>query len=108
MTVKLTVENAVQAKAEIERLEAQGFTHDDIYIFAHEKERTQDITDALGTESVGISEQGFFESMKNLTNSRGDELRAKMAAVGLTEHEASEYEKELDKGKLVVVAHKNE
>jgi len=106
MTLKLTVENAVQAKSEIEKLETQGFTHDDIYIFAHDIARTEDLTNALDTERVGIKEQGFLDTMKNLTLSRGDELRTKMAAVGLSEFEAEQYEKELDKGKLVVIAHK--
>ncbi|MFX3675146.1 MAG: general stress protein [Paenisporosarcina sp.] len=106
MTLKLTVENALQAKMEIEKLETQGFTHDDIYIFAHDKDRSKDITNALDTESVGMKEQGFLNSMKNMTSSRGDELRAKMAAVGLSTQEAEQYEKELDKGKLVLIAHK--
>ena len=77
MTLKMTVENAVQAKKEIEKLEAQGFTHDDIYIFAHDKKRNKDITKTLDTEEVGIKEQGFLDSMKNMKSSRGDELCAK-------------------------------
>lgn len=108
MTVKLTVENAVQAKAEIEKLETQGYTHDDIYIFAHDKNRSKDITNALDTEKVGMKEQGFLDSMKNMTSSRGDELRAKMASVGLSDQEAEKYEEELDKGKLVLVAYKKD
>lgn len=108
MTVKMTVENALQAKTEIEKLETQGFTHDDIYIFAHYKERAKDITEALETESVGMKEQGFLDSMKNMTKSRGDELRAKMEAAGLTKAEADQYEKELDEGKLVIIAKKSE
>ncbi|CEG24188.1 General stress protein 17M [Planococcus massiliensis] len=107
MTVKLTVENAVQAKAEIEKLQAQGYSHDDIYIFAHDKKREKDISSALDTESVGMKEQGFLDSMKNMTVSRGDELRAKIAAAGTTEQEAAEFEEELDKGKLVIIANKN-
>lgn len=108
MTVKLTVENALQAKTEIEKLETQGYTHDDIYIFAHDKNRSKDITDALDTEKVGMKEQGFLDSMKNMTSSRGDELRAKMASVGLSNQEAEQFERELDAGKLVLVAHKKE
>ena len=107
MTIKMTVENAVQAKAEIEKLETQGFTHDDIYIFAHDKKRQKHVTDALDTDSVGMKEQGFLDSMKNMTSSRGDELHAKMAGAGLTEQEAADYEEELDKGKLVIIANKN-
>ena len=38
--------------------------------------------------------------------SRGDELRAKMESLGLTENEANKYEQELDFGKVVVIAEK--
>ncbi len=107
LVIKLSVENAVQAKAEIEKLETQGFTHDDIYIFAHDPKRTKDITKALDTESVGVKEQGFLNSMKNMTSSRGDELRAKLESAGLTKQEAEEYEEVLDTGKLVIVANKD-
>lgn len=104
MTAKTTVENAVQAKAEIEKLVTQGFSHDDIYIFAHDKKRSDNITDALDTEEVGIQEQGFLDSMKNMFSSRGDELRSKMEAAGLTTEEAASAEEELDQGKLVIIA----
>jgi hypothetical protein len=106
MTVKLTVENAVQAKKEIEDLVTQGYTHDDIYIFAHDKKRGKDITDALDTEEVGMKEQGFLDSMKNMFSSRGDELRSKMEAAGLSKDEAAKAESELDEGKLVLIAKK--
>ncbi len=106
MTVKLTVENAVQAKKEIDDLVTQGYTHDDIYIFAHDKKRGKDITDALDTEEVGMKEQGFLDSMKNMFSSRGDELRSKMEAAGLSKDEAAKAESELDEGKLVLIAKK--
>lgn len=105
MTVKLTVENALQAKQEIEKLETQGYSKDHIHIFAHFKERSDDINHALDTKDVGIKEQGFFESMKNIFTSRGDELRNKMEATGLSKEEAAAAEAELDKGKLVIIAH---
>lgn len=106
MTVKLTVENALQAKEEIEKLETQGYSKDHIHIFAHFKERADDINDALNTSDVGMKEQGFLESMKNLFTSRGDELRSKMESIGLSKEEAAAAEAELDKGKLIIIAHK--
>ena len=106
MTVKLTVENAVQAKREIEDLVTQGYSHDDIYIFAHDKKRGKDINDALNTEEVGIKEQGFLDSMRNMFTSRGDELRSKMEAAGLSKEDAATAESELDEGKLVLIAKK--
>ena len=105
--MKTIVENAVQAKEEVEKLEMQGYSRDEIYIFAHYKQREKDISDALETEEVGMKEQGFLDSMKNLVSSRGDELRSKMEAAGLTDEEADDDEKELDTGKLVVIAKKD-
>ena len=106
MTIKKTVENAVQAKKEIEDLVTKGYTHDDIYLFAHDKKRGDHISDALDTETVSMKDQGFFKSMKNMFTSRGDELRSKMEAAGLSKEEAAQAEMELDEGKLVIIAKK--
>ena len=106
MTTRTTVENAVQAKAEIEKLVEQGYSHDNIYIFAHDKKRGGNITDALDTEEVGMKEHGFLNSMKNMFSSRGDELRSKMVAAGLSTEEAATAEEELDQGKLIIIVKK--
>ncbi|WP_432352401.1 general stress protein [Sporosarcina sp. A2] len=106
MVEKFYVENAVQAKAKVDELEAKGYTHDEIYVFAHDKKRGDHITDALDTEKAGMKEQGFLDSMKNMFSSRGDELRSKMHGAGLSEEDAAAAESELDKGKLVVIANK--
>lgn len=103
MTKYLTVENVVQAKEQVELLEAQGHARDDIYIFAHDKRRDNHISDALETKEVGIAEQGFIDSMKNMFSSRGDELRNKMEAAGLTAEDAADAEEQLDTGKLVII-----
>ncbi|NEU36752.1 general stress protein [bacterium LRH843] len=104
MTVNLTVENVVQAKEEVEKLEMQGYSRDDIYIFAHSKKRGDDISQALHTEEIGMREQGFIDSMKNIVASRGEELRNKMEAAGLSANEAANAEAQLDTGKLVIIA----
>lgn len=103
---KFFLENAVQAKKKIEDLVAQGYTHDEIYIFAHSEDREEKITDALDSEQVGMAEMGFMEKMKNMFTSRGDTLRAQMEAIGMTKAEAEEGESELDKGRLLLVAKK--
>jgi hypothetical protein len=105
LIVKLTVENALQAKSEIEKLESQGYDDDNIYLFAHDPNRQHDIAEALDTEDTG---SGFLGKLKNFTTSRGDQLRADMQSVGLTKEEADHYEEELDKGKLVIIANKND
>lgn len=101
---KSTVENVVQAKEQVEKYLAEGYSHDEIYIFAHDEKRGKDITEALHTENVGVSEEGFFNKLKNLVSSRGDELRSKMHAAGLSKDEAAVAEEELDEGKLIIVA----
>jgi len=103
MSKYTAVENVVQAKEHVEMLEARGVLRDQIYIFAHSKERDSDITDALHTNDVGMAEQGFFDSMKNMFSSRGDELRNKMEATGLSAEEADDAEAILDTGKLIII-----
>lgn len=102
------VENGVQALDLISTLKTEGYDRDDVYIFAHFEKRAEDISEAIDTAEVGLKEQGMLEAVGNMFKSRGDELRSKMESLGLTEQEAQEYEKELDKGRLVVVGSKNE
>ena len=97
------VENGVQAISTINSLENQGFAKKDIYLFAHDKDRSENLTDATDTSGVGMKEQGVFDSIGNVFRSRGDELRTKMASLGMTDVEAQQYEEVLDAGKLVIV-----
>jgi hypothetical protein len=98
------VENGVQAKQEIEQLMMQGFRKDDIYLFAHDRSRSENLTDSLNINDVGVEEQGFFGSITNIFQSRGDELRSKFESLGISAAEAEHYEEELDHGRCVVVA----
>jgi hypothetical protein len=100
------VENGVEAKKAIEQFLNQGFTKGEVYLFAHDKNRSEDLTDATNTNDIGVGEQGFFDSMANVFRSRGDELRSKMKSLGLSDLEAQKYEEELDQGRVVVIATK--
>lgn len=106
MLVKKPVENVVQAKKEVEELEAQGYSRDEIYIFSHEPKLEGEIADTFNTEEVGMKEQGFLNTMKNVFAKRGDEIRAQFESLGLTHAEAEVFERTLDQGKLVVIAKK--
>ncbi|MBT2681834.1 general stress protein [Bacillus sp. ISL-35] len=98
------VENGVQATEKISSLEAAGFGKENVYIFAHDEDRSEHLTDATETGGLGFKEQGFFDSIGNMFKSRGDELRNKFESLGLSKQEAEQYERELDKGRLVLVA----
>lgn len=100
------VENGVQAKKEIADLMMEGFTKDEIYLFAHDEDRSEHLTDALEISAVGVGEQGVFESFANVFRSRGDELRAKLESLGLSAAAAERCEEQMDDGKVVVVASK--
>ncbi|MGG3560688.1 general stress protein [Neobacillus rhizosphaerae] len=105
-TVKV-VENGVQAKREIEQLMTQGYTKDEIYLLAHDKNRSENLADGLDLNDVGVAEQGLFDSMANVFRSRGDELRTKLESLGLSQSEAERFEEEMDHGRVVVVATKS-
>ena len=75
------VENGVEAKKVIEQFIMKGFKKDDIYLLAHDKNRSEDLSDALKINDVGIAEQGLFESIGNVFRSRGDELRTKLESL---------------------------
>jgi hypothetical protein len=98
------VENGVQAVEEVRRLRNSGYMSDNIFVLAHDGDRTERIADAANANEIGIKEEGMFDALANLFRLRGDELRAKITSLGFTEAEAQFYEKELDLGKVLVIA----
>ncbi|MEH7480396.1 general stress protein [Neobacillus drentensis] len=100
------VENEVEAKKSVVQFLNQGFTKEEVYILAHDKDRSMDLTDATDTNGLEEYDQGVFESLANVFRSRGDELRSNMESLGLSYFEAQQFEGELDMGRLVIVATK--
>ena len=98
------VENGLEAKREIDQFIMQGYRKDEIYLLAHDKNRSKDLTDSLNINDITVEEQGVFESIANVFRSRGDELRSKLESLGLSTVEAERYEEEMDHGRCVVVA----
>jgi hypothetical protein len=101
------VENGVEAKQEIAQFMLQGYTKSEIYLLAHDENRSEHLTDALDINEVGVSEQGFFDSIANVFRSRGDELRSKLQSLGLSAAAAERCEEEMDHGKVIVLASKS-
>ncbi|NUU61186.1 general stress protein [Paenibacillus agri] len=98
------VENGVQAIEEVNQLRSSGYSKEDIYVISHDQEREERIADIADSNEVGLSEEGLFGTMANLFRSRGDELRSKITSLGFNDAEADFYEKELDRGKVLVIA----
>lgn len=88
------VEDGTQALNIVQELNTGNYSHERIYVFAHDENRTHTLANAAD-ESKQIS--------ANLFRSRGEELRAKICSMGFSEEEAAHYEEELDRGNVLVI-----
>jgi hypothetical protein len=100
------VYNGVQAVHEVQQLQNLGYVNDNIFVLAHDEVRTDRIADVANANEMdnGLKDEGLIDLLANLFRSRGDELRAKITSFGFTDTEAELYEKELDLGKVLVIA----
>lgn len=101
------VQNGLQAVETVQELRATGYLSEHIFVLAHNQDQTERIAESANADEIGIKEEGIFDAIANLFRSRGDELRAKIVSLGFTETEAAYYEKELDLGKVLVIASRN-
>ncbi|TYP75535.1 general stress protein [Paenibacillus methanolicus] len=97
------VTTAMDALHAVRDLNRRGFRQDNIYVMAHDRDETKTLADATDANEIGMAEEGAFTSMANVFRSRGDEIRAKLQAIGIPESEAERYEEELDQGRLLVI-----
>ncbi|MBN2979790.1 MULTISPECIES: general stress protein [Cohnella] len=98
------VDNGLEAFDAVNELRRQGYAGEEIYVLAHETERTDRLANAADANTIGASEEGVLQSVANLFRSRGDELRSKIEAMGFDSMEADRVEAELDRGKVLVMA----
>ncbi|WP_261303778.1 general stress protein [Paenibacillus andongensis] len=96
--------NLQEAQNKVQQLYREGFEREHIYVLTHSAEGTDFVANYTGAEQITMAEEGVLTSIANLFRSRGEELRAKMRALGVPEMEASRLESELDKGKILVLA----
>ncbi|MGU3473373.1 general stress protein [Paenibacillus sp. D51F] len=98
------VESGMDAMSAVRELNRRGYGKDEIYVLAHDKDQTDRLAENSDANSIGMQEEGVFDSMANMFRSRGDALRSKLESVGLTDMEAERYEEVLDQGKILVIA----
>ncbi|MBB3110693.1 hypothetical protein FHS18_002760 [Paenibacillus phyllosphaerae] len=97
------VTTAMDALHAVRELNRRGYRKDDVYVLAHSSDETKSLADATDANQIGLAEEGVVSTMANIFRSRGDEIRAKLAAIGIAQSEAERYEEELDRGRLLVI-----
>jgi len=98
------VNNGLEAVDVVNDLHRQGYSEKEIYVLAHERDRTDRLADATDANRIGMPEEGVFDTIANLFRTRGDALRNKIESMGFDNVEAELYEAELDNGKVLVIA----
>jgi hypothetical protein len=88
----------------VQQLHSEGFKKDHIYVLTHSAEGTDYVAEFTGAEQISMAEEGLFTSIANLFRSRGEELKAKIMALGVPEAEAARLLNELEWGKILVLA----
>ena len=99
-----TVNNVVEVKEQVYRFQMDGYVKDKIFVLTHDKDRTKRIVDNTEAEKIGIAEEGFGTAIANIFRSNGDELRAKMRSLGISEEDSQRLEREMDEDKILVIA----
>ncbi|MBU8589460.1 general stress protein [Priestia megaterium] len=98
------VKDGYEVKETIEQFLSLGFRKDNIYLLAPEKDRTEELTNVLNTNDIGISEPGDKKPMANSLHFYKDELHSKLYSLGLSAAEVQQYVKELNWGRILVFA----
>jgi hypothetical protein len=104
LTQVKTVETIEEAKITAKAFLEEGYVQESLYVLAHEEQHTDVVASVTEASKIGIIEEGVFTAIANLFRSRGDELRAKMKSVGISQRDAEELEEKMDEGNIVIIA----
>ena len=100
------VTNQTEAASAATAFLQDGFTKENIYVFAHDKKESKQLTETTETGEVGFQELGLAHSLSTLFKGRSETLLAKLQGLGMDEQEAADYEEQLTRGLFLVVAAK--
>ncbi|RXZ81529.1 general stress protein [Paenibacillaceae bacterium] len=98
------LDSEVAAIHAVRELNQRGYRQEDIFVLTHNDDQTDILAETTNSNKIGVSEEGVFNSLANMFRSQGDELRSKLESIGLTDREAAQYERELDRGRVLVIA----
>jgi hypothetical protein len=95
--------NDEQLATDVNLLKDRGVEKENVYILSHDDDRTERIADNAGANTIGMKEMDFGDTVGNLFNSKGEELRTKLKEMGFSDAEADKYEEEMDEGKVLLI-----
>jgi hypothetical protein len=96
-------ENDEYLVVEAQRLKSQGTSSDEMYVLAHDTDRTKRVANEAGLSTLGVTEVGIKATLQNLFMKKGDELRNELEEIGFTRTEAEQMEERLDDGKIFLI-----
>ncbi|WP_052712169.1 general stress protein [Domibacillus indicus] len=81
-----------------------GFKQENIFIFVYDKEESRELVNKTNTGKVGVKEMGVSKTVGSLFKGRRSRIHDKLKSLGVPEEEASQYEEQIARGLIVVVA----
>ncbi|MCL6571546.1 MAG: general stress protein [Bacillus sp. (in: Bacteria)] len=103
-TKVITVDTVNETKVQVVKFLSEGYSEDNIYVLAYDKDRTNRVAEETNAEKIGIAEEGFGIAIANIFRSRGEQLRAKLKSMGFSESKTEQLETSLEEDKIVVIA----
>ena len=97
--------NDQELAKDVQKLRDNGVNKDNVYVLSHDDDRKNRVADNADASTIS---QDFSDAVGNMFNKKGDELRSKLEEVGFSEAEATNYEKEMDKGKILLIVDEDE
>lgn len=95
--------NDEQLQKDIMALKNHNVDPDNVYVLSHDDDRTERIAKNAGANTIGLKEMNLGSAMGNMFKKKGDELRTKLKEIGFSQEEASNYEKDMDEGKVLLI-----
>lgn len=95
--------NDIELMDEVKSLSRKGVSKDELYVLAHDQDRTERVAENAGASKIGIKEVGFDTYVSNIFHKKGDELRSQLKELGLSPSEANNYEEKMDQGTILLI-----
>lgn len=87
------VEKGANINEAVNQFADKGFEKNEVYVFTYDKKNSKNLTEVTNTNIIRLSEEGPLHSAPSLFLTREDELRTKMASLGLSKDETKNMKK---------------